>query len=314
MYRLKKSAELFGVVITLLAHGCPVQAIVAAFGLDERTVADWQQRAGQQAQRVHEHLVQQGQLELQHVQADEIRVKRQKGIVWMAMAIMVGTRLWLGGVVGTTRDRHLIRALAEQVRACALPAPILLAVDGLSAYLKAFRRAFSDPLRTGRRGRPRLIPWPDVAIVQVVKRYARGRVVSVERRIVQGLPTLLARLLFESQGGILINTAFVERLNATFRQCLAPLARRTRCLARLPDTLTDAMFLLGCVYNFCRHHCALRLPDKSDGQRTPAMAAGLTDHCWSVLELMTFRVPPPPFVPPKRRGRKPKVRMAVMPA
>jgi len=71
-WRLRTPAPVVTTVVTLLAHGCPRQAIVAAFGLDERTVASWQQRAGAHCQRVHTHLVQAGQVDLQHVQADEI--------------------------------------------------------------------------------------------------------------------------------------------------------------------------------------------------------------------------------------------------
>jgi hypothetical protein len=81
------------IVVTLLAYGCPVQAIVMAFGLDERTVMNWQSRSGQHCQQVHEHLVERPR-DLGQVQADEIRVKMQGLIVWMAMAIQVPTRLW----------------------------------------------------------------------------------------------------------------------------------------------------------------------------------------------------------------------------
>ena len=63
-YRLKKSLDLVTIVVTLLCHGCPVQAVVAAFGLDERTVAHWRDRAGRHAQQFHEHRVLQGQVEL----------------------------------------------------------------------------------------------------------------------------------------------------------------------------------------------------------------------------------------------------------
>src|SRR4051812_22185296 len=62
-YRLKKSADLVTLVITLLGHGCPVQAPVAAFGLDERTVAEWRDRAGRHARRFHDHRVLQWQVE-----------------------------------------------------------------------------------------------------------------------------------------------------------------------------------------------------------------------------------------------------------
>lgn len=87
-YRLHHSADLVVIVATLIAYGCPLQAIVAAFHLDERTVMDWQERAGLHAQRVHEHLVQHPR-DLEHVQADEIRVKAQGKAVWL---IVLGFR------------------------------------------------------------------------------------------------------------------------------------------------------------------------------------------------------------------------------
>jgi transposase-like protein len=305
LYRVKKEASLVVLVLTLLVHGCPVQAIVVAFGLDERTVRAWLVRAGLQGQKVHQQIVQQRQLEGHHIQVDEIRVKMVLGIQWMAMAMLVGPQLWLGGVVSASRDKQLLRALAAQVRACLCPAPVLVAFDGLSTYIKVFQHAFRDPVLGAGRGRPRLVAWPDVVLVQVVKRYVKGQVADVERRIVQGSSTLLARLLWESRGGIVINTAYIERLNATFRQQLPWLMRRTRTLAHRPDTLVCGMYLLGAVYNFCRYHTMLSLPDWT--QRTPTMAAGLTDHRWSIVELLTFKVAPPPYVPPKRRGRPPKV-------
>src|SRR5207248_3286950 len=117
-YRLRTAAETVALVVTLLAHGCPVQAIVAAFGCDERTVAAWWARSGRQGQAVQECLVEQPR-DLGQVQADEIRVKKQGGIVWMALAIMVCTRLWLGGEVSEQRDMPLIRRLIERVRRCA---------------------------------------------------------------------------------------------------------------------------------------------------------------------------------------------------
>ena len=84
--------------MTLLAYGCPVQAIVAAFGLDERTVARWQREAGAQCKRVHEHLVEAGRVALLQVQADEMRVKAVGAVYWLASALEVRSRLWLGGV------------------------------------------------------------------------------------------------------------------------------------------------------------------------------------------------------------------------
>ncbi len=313
VYGLKHAQALVVVVVTLLAHGCPVQAIVAAFGLDERTVRQWLLRAGAHSQAVHEGLVLAEARDLQQVQADEIKVKSQFGALWLALALAVPTRLWLGGAVSPRRDLALIQRLVASIRQAALPRPLLLAVDGLSSYVTAFQQAFRSPLpRHGACGRPRLVAWPDIAIIQVVKRRLDAGL-AIERRIVQGCPRMITRLLTVSQGGGVFNTAYIERLNATFRQRVACLARRSRALARSPQTLQAAMFLVGTVYNFCSPHQSLRLPlylgrrgRRHWVQRTPAMAAGLTDHVWSVDELLTYKLPPPPWVPPKRRGRPPK--------
>lgn len=105
-------------LITLLAHGCPLRAIVAAFSLDERTVARWEREAGMQCRRVHEHVVQSGRVELGQVQADELRVRVVGGVMRLAGALALESRLWLGGVVSMRRDRDLIRALLSRVRSC----------------------------------------------------------------------------------------------------------------------------------------------------------------------------------------------------
>src|SRR3989441_4787295 len=91
---LRKPTELIVIVVTLLAYGCPTQAIVHAFGLDERTVANWQQRAGKHCELVHKEKIERGILDLIHVQADEIWIKMRGAVVWVALAIMVPTRLW----------------------------------------------------------------------------------------------------------------------------------------------------------------------------------------------------------------------------
>src|SRR5712691_2681808 len=135
LYRLHHPVELVVTVVTLLAHGCPVPAIVAAFGLDERTGASWQARAGAQGKRIHAHLVETGRVELGQVQADELRVRVVGGVVWLAGAIAVPTRLWLGGVVSAHRDHLLLRSLLARVRRCAAGPTFLLCTEGLAAYV-----------------------------------------------------------------------------------------------------------------------------------------------------------------------------------
>jgi transposase-like protein len=313
LYQIKKDAELFVMVVTLLAFGCPVQAIVQAIGLDERTVRSWWLKSGEQSERVHESVIGTSQLDLEHVQADEIKVKTRGGTIWMALAMMVSTRLWLGGVVSPKRDAALIEQLVAKIQAVALCRPLLLAVDGLVSYVKAFQNTFRSPHRTGKLGRPRLIAWDGIHIVQVVKQRT-PKPFKIIRRIVQGSEQSVQNLLQRSHGGTVINTAYIERLNATFRQRISSLTRRSRQVASQQQTLHASMYLVGTIYNFCVPHHSLRLPlwlserRKRWVQRTPAMATGLTDHIWTVDEVMTFKVAPPPYVPPKRRGRPPKKR------
>jgi transposase-like protein len=307
-YWLHHSPELVTIVMTLIAFGCPVQAVVAAYGLDERTVMAWQQRSGEHCQRVHEHLVQRPR-DLIHVQLDEIRVKAQGMVLWLATAVMVSTRLWLGASVSQHRDEGLIGEIVQLVREAALARPLLICVDGLRSYISAIRDAFRSPLPNGEKGRPKLIHWPDIHIGRVIKQYQGKRVVGVVRKMAQGSEVVAKALLAESRGGTKLNTAYIERLNATFRARLASLARRSRALLKNPQTLTPLVYLMGSVYNFCNEHKSLRLKlwigerGYRWVQRTPAMAAGITNHCWSVKELLQFRVPIPAWEPPKHRGR-----------
>jgi transposase-like protein len=210
-YRLRHDPKIVLCVIILLAYGCPLQAIVKAFGLDERTVRVWHERAGKHCQNVHEQIVEKSQQDLQQVQADEIKVtpalaggarETLIGSYWMALAMAVPTRLWLGGVVSRKRDLDLIQSLVDKVRAIALCCPLLLAADGLVSYVTAFRMAFRSkvPHWRGEIGRCKMVSWPNIAIVQVVKQRVEG-VLTVDRRIVQGSKGMVDRLIKATQNG-----------------------------------------------------------------------------------------------------------------
>jgi transposase-like protein len=314
-YRLHHAAEMLTMVVTLLSLGCPLQAIVVAFSLDERTVRAWWLRSGHHSEQVHTHLVQAGQVDLGHVQADELWVKLRQGRLWQAMAMAVPSRLWLGGVLSPQRDETLIRTLLERVRACARSLVVLVCVDGLASYVTAVRQVFRVPVRVHKRGRPRLVLPPTVLLAQVVKQAKKRRVVGVTQRVVVGTGKAVAAVLAATHSGRQINTAYIERLNATFRACLVPLTRRGRRLVRDVALLHAGMFLVGTTYNFCWVHRSLRVRAglaRPWQERTPAMAAGLTDHVWTVQEVLRYQVPPAPYVAPKRRGRPPKLRSEVV--
>ena len=108
-------------------------------------------------------------------------------------------------------------------------------------------------------------------------------------------------------------SADCNRLNGTFRERLASLARRTRGLARTVTRLEAGMWLVGAIYNFCTPHTSLRaMAGKAGRDRTPAMAAGITRQCWSVRELRLYHVPPPQWTPPQKRGRRSRGRLALI--
>jgi transposase-like protein len=202
-YRRATAETIITQVVTLVAHGCPIAAIVVAFGIQRQTVVAWLDAAGRQCEAVHRQLVCQPR-NLGAVHADFVRVRQQGGIVWVALALMVSTRLWLGGAVSRTRDATLIARLLSVVKACALPAPLVVCVDGFAAYVKQIRRMARSPApRAGKRGRCRLVTWPGLVIGQVVKRRAAGRVIGVRRRLAHGTAAWAARL----RGGGTIPTA-----------------------------------------------------------------------------------------------------------
>jgi hypothetical protein len=158
--------------------------------------------------------------------------------------------------------------------------------------------------------------WSHLAIGVVIKRTSgpRHKLVEVEGRVAYGSAAEVATQISHSGGGTGINTSFIERFNAPLRERLGSLTRKCPRASHKPETLHHGMYLVGTSYNFCTYHDELRVRQtESSGKRnrvwllrTSAMAAGLTDHIWSMSELLTYKVKPTPPLPPKRRGRPAK--------
>ena len=119
---------------------------------------------------------------------------------------------------------------------------------------------------------------------------------EVVRRAVRGSLEAIGEVLRRTGTGTGINTAYIERLNATFRARLPGLVRRGRALLHEEGRMGRWMYLVGCLYNFCWSHDSLRLRAEGAGrkwwERTPAMAGGLADHIWGVQEVMATPLPP----------------------
>ncbi|HEY6408872.1 MAG TPA: hypothetical protein VIY29_15530, partial [Ktedonobacteraceae bacterium] len=134
----------------------------------------------------------------------------------------------------------------------------------------------------------------------------KKRVVEITRKMTLGTLEQAQKLLQATLGGSELNTAFIERFNGTMRERLACLTRKCRHAAHRLQTIEAGMYLIGCTYNFCFPHHELSTSKHLGHPCTPAMAAGLTDHIWSVSELLQYKVAPTPWVEPKRVRRRGK--------
>ena len=219
---------------------------------------------------------------LLQVQADEIRVKAVGGIYWLASAMEVRSRLWLGSVISRHRDGQLIGQLLIRVRSCGPMEKILLVTDGLSSYKSQALKLFRKPLHNGEVGRPRLVLAAGVMIARVIKRRRSRRVVEVARRVLVGREAEVISRVIATQSSIraLINTAYIERLQATFRARLAPLARRTRAGAHRRSTLEAGMWLVGSCYNLVWRHCSRARNAPRPWRRGSPIIAGRWRSCW----------------------------------
>ncbi len=229
-------------------------------------------------------------------------------IAWMGLAVIVSTRLWLAGTVRVTRDKGLADALLQQVRRSAQTLrPFLVLTDGWLAYPNSIRRAFREKVKKlAGVGRASFEVWPHLCIGTVIKRTEKKRVVEITRKMAHSLLEQAEQLLQLSGGGSVPNTAFIERLNATFRERLASLTRKSRHAASRLQALHTGMDLIGCTDNFCCAHQQLSKAKHWGMACTPAMASSLTDHVWSICELLRYKVAPTPWIEPKRRGRPKK--------
>lgn len=219
--------------------------------------------------------------------------------VWRAMSLPARLRV----VTHLSHDRSEREAMTflAAFKAKTDGRPPLFTSDKLPAYTQALIANYSTveppPIKRGR-GRPRKAPRrvrdPQLYYAQVDKQREQGRVVEVRRRIIFGASEVITEIL----GGKQINTSYIERDNLTSRQSNGRLVRKTLSHSKKDYYLRRHLDLEDAVFNFVRPHLSLReaMPQPMNSrkwqQRTPAMAAGLTDHIWTLEELMSYRVPP----------------------
>ena len=173
--------------------------------------------------------------------------------------------------------------------------------DELKHYPKALLQVYGIPEEvkpTGKPGRPRkprLKPPEELLYAQVVKHRRKGKVVKVETKVVFGTEEKIQKLLSESTVSKHVNVAFVESNNLTFRERNRRLTRKTRGFSKQKTCYDQQLNLYIAHYHFVKPHKGLRLRVEEKHrkwlQRTPAMAAGKSDHIWTLNELLTFKPP-----------------------
>ncbi len=322
---LRGSVELIVRVLACLAEGLGIRGTARVFEIDPSTVLQWLVDAAEQLRAFSQHVLH--DVRVQQVQLDELcallsavkdgtvseaeaiaRLERSPQWVWVAMD--PESQLLLAIDVGNRTLAMAQRVVHQVVQVLAPDCAPLFLTDGFREDMTALlthdgqwvqppRRQSKGPMST-----PRWRPLPGLLYAQVVKTVRRRRLVAVQHRVVFGTLDAVNQVL--APLGWHINTAFVERINLTIRQHVAAVGRRVSTLCKGEDGLRQQVAVFHCYDNCCLPHASVRLPlpqpepTHSSGSatqwqpRTPAMAAGLTDHVWTLREVLRFRVPPWP--------------------
>ncbi len=308
-----------------LAEGLGLRAVARVFEVDPNTVLQWLVEAAEQLQAFSQYVLH--DVRVTQVQLDELfallsavktgEVSEQEALTrlsrsphWVWAAIDPVTKLLLTVAVG---DRTLAMAqrVVHQVVQVLAPGCIpLFLTDGFREYTTALLTHFGQWVHLPRRQaagpapKPRWMPLPQLRYAQVIKTVRRRHLVRVSHRVVFGTLGAIQQVL--AAHGWQINTAFIERVNLTIRQHVAAVGRRVTTLCKHEAGLRQQLAVYHVYYNFCLPHTSLRQPlshpEPTNGSgsakqwrpQTPAMAAGLTDHVWTLREVLMFRVPPWP--------------------
>ncbi len=319
------AVELIVRVLACLAEGLGIRATARVFEVDPNTVQRWLVEAAEQLQAFSAYFL--CNVHVNQLQLDELyavlrevkdgvlseheaieRLERSPAWVWTAMD--PESKLLLVMDVGP-RTLAMAQRVVHHVTEILAPAcGPLWVTDGLKDYGTALLTHFGDWMQPerrqakGPRPKARWRPLPQLLYAQVVKSYRRRRIVAVKHRVVFGTMARVKQVL--AARGWQINTAFVERLNLDIRQRVAAVGRRVNTLCQGADGLRQQLAVFQTYHNFVLPHASLRqpllTPEATHGRGsarlgrpcTPAMAAGLTDHVWSLQEVLLCRVPPWP--------------------
>lgn len=287
-------------VLAAQARGLTLADLHAIFGHSDFTLRAWRTRVADHARRLHTHFAH--DLRFGHIQLDELRLtlRDEPEAAWGWVALDAVSKFIPAFALGP-RTRRVANALMHTLCRTLAPGWVpLFTSDGLDLYFYALTAHFGSWLTDPTTGKSVWQVTKDLIYGQLVKHCRHRKWVRVARRMrlgsIEQLRTSLRQLGLTGT----LHMAFIERLNLTLRQSIAALTRRTWATPLSVLELTEQLECWRAWYHFCRPHASLRLkleiPRRRRGPqtrqryqtRTPAMAIGLTDHVWSVAELLSF--------------------------
>ncbi len=311
-------------VLACLAEGLGIRATARVFEVAPNSVLSWLVEAAEHLRAFSRYFlcdVHMEQLQLDELYAvlrdlkagemsnDEAIARLERSPYWVWTAMDPTSKLLVVVDVGT-RTLAMAQRVVHHLRQVLVPSCVpLFLTDGFKEYTMAILTHFGHWIQPERRQdkgpmpKPRWMPLPALRYAQVVKSYRRRRIVGVKHRVVFGTKLTIEQVL--AACGWTINTAFIERLHLDIRQRVAAVGRRVNTLCRGEEGLLDQMVLFQTYHNFVLPHASLCQPlpvaEATNGGSakvwrpcTLAMAAGLTDHVWSLTVVLFYRVPPWP--------------------
>lgn len=287
-YRLKTPSQEVSRALHLHMKGLSATDISEVLEYPPSTVQRWLDRGGEHGQRLHAKLFK--HLSFKHIQLDELvtKVRNRAKRVWIWTGIDVETRLLLAWVVGGRSQadaNRLVHQIEDRLEQDCVPA---FTSDGYNPYFYAITPHWGFWAVVEGKRKPVWMVAPQLLYGQLRKSRSRYTLKHITTRMLWGTPSDMKQLLQSIGLSGKIQTAFVERLNLTLRHIVPALRRRTWALANNIRTLRLRFALGAAYYNFCRPHHSLK--GTRFRYQTPAMAAGITDHPWTVREFILHPV------------------------
>lgn len=276
----KLSTERRAQVVGCLVEGNSIRATVRMMGVAKNTVVKLLVELGTACAEYMDGAMQ--DLTCERIQCDEIWgfcYAKQKNVptehqgeygygdVWTWVAIEADTKLVPSYLVGERSDEDARVFLGDLASRLATVPQIT--TDGLGSYIRFVPEFFGSDVPFAVQ-RKQYVSNPD-------HKYSPPTYRTVETRVVNGDPDRAH-----------ISTSYVERQNLTIRMGMRRFTRLTNAFFKKVENLAAAVSLHFMYYNFCRVHESLRVanPNGTRTKRTPAMAAGITDHVWTLAELV----------------------------